>query len=66
MLYGEFETNFTVRQGSLLVAVALSAGVNIAVATDHFREHVLALQQGGARAAGATASTGRARRACAS
>ena len=50
-------TNFTAVQGLLLVAVALLTGVDIAMATYHFREHGLDLQQGGAGAAGVLLGT---------
>ena len=51
-LYPFVGTFFTPAQGLLLVAVSLLTGVDIAMATYHFREHGLDLQQGGAGAAG--------------
>jgi len=51
-LYPFVGTSFTPPQGALLIAVALLTGVDIAMATYHFREHGLDLQQGGAGAAG--------------
>lgn len=51
-LYPFVGTSFNPAQGLLLVVVALLTGVDIALATYHFREHGLDLQQGGAGAAG--------------
>jgi len=51
-LYPFVGTSFTPLQGLLLVAVALLTGLDIALATYHFREHGLDFQQGGAGAAG--------------
>jgi len=56
-LYPFVGTSFTPPQGLLLVAVALLTGVDIAMATYHFREHGLDLQQGGAGAAGVVLGT---------
>ena len=56
-LYPFVGTNFTPAQGLLLVAVALLTGIDIAMATYHFREHGLDLQQGGAGAAGVVLGT---------
>jgi hypothetical protein len=51
-LYPFVGTSFHPVQGLLLVVVALLAGVDVALAAYHFREHGLDLQQGGAGAAG--------------
>ncbi|WP_336336910.1 hypothetical protein [Haloarcula brevis] len=51
-LYPFVGTSFTPAQGLLLIAVAALTGVDIGLATYHFREHGLDLQQGGAGAAG--------------
>jgi hypothetical protein len=56
-LYPFVGTSFTPPQGLLLIAVALLTGVDIAMATYHFREHGLDLQQGGAGAAGVVLGT---------
>ncbi|WP_324758799.1 hypothetical protein [Haloarcula montana] len=56
-LYPFVGTSFHPLQGVLLVAVALLTGVDIALVTYHFREHGLALQQGGAGAAGVILGT---------
>ncbi|MFC7019553.1 MULTISPECIES: hypothetical protein [Haloarcula] len=51
-LYPFVGTSFHPAQGLLLVVVALLAGVDVALAAYHFREHGLDVQQGGAGAAG--------------
>ncbi|WP_276249796.1 hypothetical protein [Haloarcula rara] len=56
-LYPFVGANFTPTQGLLLVAVALLTGLDIAIATYHFREHGLDIQQGGAGAAGVVLGT---------
>ena len=56
-LYPFVGTNFSATQGALLVAVATLTGVDVAMATYHFREHGLDLQQGGAGAAGVVLGT---------
>jgi hypothetical protein len=56
-LYPFVGTSFHPAQGVLLVAVALLTGVDIALATYHFREHGLAIRQGGAGAAGVLLGT---------
>ncbi|MDS0282316.1 hypothetical protein [Haloarcula onubensis] len=56
-LYPFVGTNFTPVQGLLLVAVALLTGVDVAMATYHFREHGLDRKQGGAGAAGVVLGT---------
>ena len=56
-LYPFVGTNFSATQGVLLVAVATLTGVDVAMATYHFREHGLDLQQGGAGAAGVVLGT---------
>jgi len=56
-LYPFVGANFTATQGLLLVAVALLTGVDIAMATYHFREHGLDRKQGGAGAAGVVLGT---------
>jgi len=56
-LYPFVGTSFGPLQGFLLLAVAGLTGVDIAMATYHFREHGLDLQQGGAGAAGVLLGT---------
>ena len=56
-LYPFVGTSFTTAQGLLLGVVALLTGVDIAMATYHFREHGLDLQQGGAGVAGVVLGT---------
>jgi hypothetical protein len=56
-LYPFVGTSFGAVQGVLLVAVALLTGLDVAMATYHFREHGLDLQQGGAGAAGVVLGT---------
>jgi len=56
-LYPFIGTSFGPLQGFLLLAVAGLTGVDIAMATYHFREHGLDLQQGGAGAAGVVLGT---------
>ncbi|WP_254279080.1 hypothetical protein [Haloarcula marina] len=56
-LYPFAGTFFAPVQGVLLVVVALLMGVDVAMATYHFREHGLNLQQGGAGAAGVLLGT---------
>ncbi len=56
-LYPFVGTSFSVPQGLLLVVVSLLTGADIAMATYHFREHGLDLQQGGAGAAGVVLGT---------
>jgi hypothetical protein len=56
-LYPFVGTSFRTAQGLLLVVVALLTGVDIAMATYHFREHGLDRQQGGAGAAGVVLGT---------
>ena len=56
-LYPFVGTSFHPLQGLLLITVALLTGIDIALATYHFREHGLALQQGGAGAAGVLLGT---------
>ncbi|VTT85447.1 hypothetical protein DM2_329 [Halorubrum sp. DM2] len=56
-LYPFVGTSFGPAQGSLLVVVALLTGLDVAMATYHFREHGLDLQQGGAGAAGVILGT---------
>ncbi|QAU13916.1 hypothetical protein EKH57_14985 [Halorubrum sp. BOL3-1] len=56
-LYPFVGTSFGPAQGGLLVVVALATGLDIAMATYHFREHGLDLQQGGAGAAGVVLGT---------
>ena len=56
-LYPFVGTSFGPAQGALLVVVALLTGLDVAMATYHFREHGLDLQQGGAGAAGVILGT---------
>ena len=56
-LYPFVGTSFSLAQGTLLVTVALLTGLDVAMATYHFREHGLDLQQGGAGAAGVVLGT---------
>jgi hypothetical protein len=56
-LYPFVGTSFGPLQSVLLIAVALLTGVDVAMATYHFREHGLDLQQGGAGAAGVLLGT---------
>ncbi|ELZ56196.1 MULTISPECIES: hypothetical protein [Halorubrum] len=56
-LYPFVGTSFGPAQGSLLVVVALLTGLDVAMATYHFREHGLDLRQGGAGAAGVVLGT---------
>lgn len=56
-LYPFVGTSFGPAQGVLLVVVALLTGLDVAMATYHFREHGLDLQQGGAGAAGVVLGT---------
>jgi hypothetical protein len=56
-LYPFVGTSFGPGQGALLVAVALLTGLDVAMATYHFREHGLDLQRGGAGAAGVILGT---------
>ncbi|WP_254271957.1 hypothetical protein [Haloarcula marina] len=56
-LYPFVGTFFAPVQGVLLVVVALLMGVDVAMATYHFREHGLNIQQGGAGAAGVLLGT---------
>ena len=56
-LYPFVGTSFGPAQGVLLVVVALLTGLDVAMATYHFREHGLDLQQGGAGAAGVILGT---------
>jgi len=56
-LYPFVGTSFSPAQGLLLVAVAGLTGVDVAMATYHFREHGLNVQQGGAGAAGVVLGT---------
>lgn len=56
-LYPFVGTSFGPAQGLLLVVVALLTGLDVAMATYHFREHGLDLQQGGAGAAGVLLGT---------
>jgi hypothetical protein len=56
-LYPFVGTSFGPAQGTLLVVVALLTGLDVAMATYHFREHGLDLQQGGAGAAGVILGT---------
>jgi hypothetical protein len=56
-LYPFVGTSFHPVQGALLVVVAALTGLDIALATYHFREHGLDLQQGGAGAAGVVLGT---------
>jgi hypothetical protein len=51
-LYPFIGTSFNPPQGLLLLVVAALTGVDIGLATYHFREHGLDLQQGGAGVAG--------------
>ncbi|WP_435194357.1 hypothetical protein [Natronomonas sp. EA1] len=48
---------FTPLQGILLVGVALLTGLDVAMATYHFREHGVSIQQGGTGAAGVLLGT---------
>jgi len=48
---------FTPLQGVLLVGVAALTGVDVAMATYHFREHGVSLRQGGTGAAGVVLGT---------
>ncbi|NLV11277.1 hypothetical protein GOC74_15220 [Halomicrobium mukohataei] len=52
-LYPFVGTAFTPLQGGLLVVVAATLGVNVAMVAYHFREHGLSLQQGGTSVLGA-------------
>jgi hypothetical protein len=56
-LYPFIGTSFNPAQGILLVVVAVLTGVDIGLATYHFREHGLDLQQGGAGVAGVVLGT---------
>jgi len=56
-LYPFIGTSFNPAQGVLLVVVAVLTGVDIGLATYHFREHGLDLQQGGAGVAGVVLGT---------
>ncbi|MBX0323951.1 hypothetical protein EGH21_13010 [Halomicroarcula sp. F13] len=56
-LYPFVGTFFHPAQGLLLVAVAALTGVDVAMATYHFREHGLQIRQGGAGAAGVLLGT---------
>lgn len=56
-LYPFVGTSFGSAQGALLVVVALLTGLDVAMATYHFREHGLDLQQGGVGAAGVILGT---------
>ncbi|TKX73636.1 hypothetical protein EXE46_13415 [Halorubrum sp. GN11_10-6_MGM] len=56
-LYPFVGTSFGPGQGSLLVVVALLTGLDVAMATYHFREHGLDPQQGGAGLAGVVLGT---------
>jgi len=56
-LYPFVGTSFGPLQGVLLVAVSALTGLDIAMATYHFREHGLDLQQGGAGLAGVVLGT---------
>jgi hypothetical protein len=51
-LYPFVGTFFGPLQGALLLAVSLLAGVDVAMAGYHFREHGVSIQEGGASAAG--------------
>lgn len=51
-LYPFIGTSFGTLQGIMLVAVAALSGVDIALATYHFREHGVGLREGGSSAAG--------------
>lgn len=56
-LYPFIGTSFNPAQGLLLIVVALLTGVDIALATYHFREHGLNLKQGGAGTVGLVLGT---------
>ncbi|WP_135304703.1 hypothetical protein [Haloarcula amylovorans] len=56
-LYPFVGTFFHPAQGLLLVVVAVLTGVDVAMATYHFREHGVAIRQGGAGAAGVLLGT---------
>jgi hypothetical protein len=51
-LYPFVGTSFDALQGAILVVVALLTGVDVALATYHFREHGVGLREGGTSAAG--------------
>ena len=48
---------FTTAQGLLLVGVAALTGIDVAMATYHFREHGVSVQEGGSSAAGVLLGT---------
>jgi hypothetical protein len=56
-LYPFVGTFFAPEQGALLVAVSALAGVDVAMAVYHFREHGVSIQEGGASAAGVLLGT---------
>jgi hypothetical protein len=56
-LYPFVGTDYTLANGSLLVLASVLIGVNVAMATYHFREHGIGLQEGSGSIAGVLLAT---------